>query len=208
MVWFTRKTSWHGDCHVCGHDWREHLSEDGKQCECSECVYEIDHGAPEAPSAPCGLVPPAIEAAEPRVGGRGGWRKPGYGAPELFFAELARRVREASTAHVDQTAGIEPAAYGSVNVPWLSLSTPQATIRVCCPVMGELRIEIETGRISGGSEEYPVRARLDHPGIAEKEAGDLAPVILRLLEHPDSWRRVEDGYVFPLPPTGEFYFRE
>lgn len=44
-----------GNCSTCGHDWREHLLEEGY---CSECMYEIDHGDPDAPAEPCRLAAP------------------------------------------------------------------------------------------------------------------------------------------------------
>ena len=50
-----------GDCHACGHDWREHMppATDGNG-PCSECVYEIEHEEPGAPVTPCKQQPLAL----------------------------------------------------------------------------------------------------------------------------------------------------
>lgn len=43
-------------CPACGHEWGEHIPPE----PCSECRYEIEHGEPDAPSAPCKrTVPPS-----------------------------------------------------------------------------------------------------------------------------------------------------
>lgn len=43
------RRAYYGDCPVCGHDWREHMPEEG----CGECQYEIEHEEPAAPSSRC-----------------------------------------------------------------------------------------------------------------------------------------------------------
>lgn len=54
LMWpFKRKNPWYGDRPECGHDWREHLSENDEPSLCSECLYEIEHEFPEALSGAC-----------------------------------------------------------------------------------------------------------------------------------------------------------
>lgn len=45
-------------CPSCGHEWREHIPPN----PCSECLYEIEHGEPNAPSAPCERHAPSTRA--------------------------------------------------------------------------------------------------------------------------------------------------
>jgi hypothetical protein len=136
------------------------------------------------------------------------WRKTFVVSPSLFFKVLVQKVQQGSSTPVRHEEGSDPEAYGEKGVPWVSLSNERATVRVYYPVMGELRVEIETCQISGSSEEYLVPSRLDRPRVAEKEAEELASTVLHLLANPRSWQRVRDGYVFPLPSSGEFFFQE
>lgn len=71
MGWFSKKNPWQGDCSACGHDWREHRSENAGVHMCSACLYEIDHQVPDAPAAPCLLDPPETSARpdDSEVGG-------------------------------------------------------------------------------------------------------------------------------------------
>lgn len=50
------RTAYYGDCTVCGHDWREHMPDEG----CGECQYEIEHEEPDAPSMPCTERAPGV----------------------------------------------------------------------------------------------------------------------------------------------------
>ncbi|GAA4583606.1 hypothetical protein GCM10023194_21390 [Planotetraspora phitsanulokensis] len=56
-----RGVRFHGDCPACGHDWREHPEgafNEGDASTCGECLYEIEHGEPGAPSQACRLPAP------------------------------------------------------------------------------------------------------------------------------------------------------
>ncbi|WP_425956768.1 hypothetical protein [Xylanimonas sp. McL0601] len=58
---FDRSTPRFGDCPACGHDGREHILAEG---ECSECVFEIEHEDPSAPTEACRLMPTATTRDE------------------------------------------------------------------------------------------------------------------------------------------------
>lgn len=62
MGWFSKKNSWQGECPTCGHDWRQHLSDNAGLHKCSECVYEIDHSVPDAPNVSCTLAQPELSS--------------------------------------------------------------------------------------------------------------------------------------------------
>ncbi len=68
MGWIRRKpcVRHYGDCHRCGHDWREHRGGSLGEDLCGECRYEQEHETPGAPDDLCNEVAPAPPASAMR----------------------------------------------------------------------------------------------------------------------------------------------